>query len=296
MRKAAVAILCVFAVVTASAQTSLEDALKQYSGDAVKGYIQPVADLFGANMHAGFYQTADIPKMGFVFSFDIVGMVALVGDDQKSYNATAPPGFTPAQYKTSTIFGGKATEVSNTTNPSLKYRGSDGIFNTSIFPLAVPQVTIGSIYGTVATVRFLTVPKIGDDKVPDVTLWGIGVRHNVSQYFPKLPLSISVGVHFNSFTAGDLVSFKGFAFGAQASKSFSVLTLYGGLGYEKSTMTLKYTSTDPSVPASVSVDLDGANTFRFTGGLKLSLGFFKLFADANLGAVTHFSGGIGFGF
>jgi hypothetical protein len=43
------------------------------------------------------------------------------------------------------------------------------------------------------------------------------------------------------------------------------------------------------------VSIDGANSFRFTLGAGLSLGVFHLFADANFGSVTQFSGGIGFG-
>src|SRR5512144_1343546 len=79
----------------ASAQTELEKTLKQFSGDAVSGYIQPAADMFGANMMAGQYRTAAIPQSGFSIAFDIVGMAAFVGDDQKTYIAKTPEGFSP---------------------------------------------------------------------------------------------------------------------------------------------------------------------------------------------------------
>jgi hypothetical protein len=277
-------------------QSALEDAIKQYSGDAVKGYIQPVADMFGANMHAGYFQTASIPKTGFVFSFDIIGMASLVGDAQKTYTANAPPGFAPTTFQTATVFGGKGTEVSNTSSPSLRYKGSDGIFNTSVFPLAVPQVTIGSIYGTVGVVRFVALPKFGDDKVPTVSLWGVGLRHSVSQYFKMIPLDLAAGIYYDRFKAGDIVDFSGLMIGVHASKTFSILTVYGGLAWEKSSLNLKYTSTDPSVPLGVDISLDGANSVRGTVGVKLALGVFKIFADANVGSVTNFSGGIGFGY
>jgi hypothetical protein len=278
---------------TARSQTSLENAIKQYNGDAVKGYIQPVADLFGANMNSGFYHSAEISRMGFHLSFDIVAMAAMVGDAQKVYDAPTPQGWSPATFKTATVFGDKGTEITNSLG--LKYRGSDGVFNTSVFPLAVPQLTIGNVYGTEAIVRYLPIPKIGDDQVPQITLWGIGVRHSISQYLPMVPVDIAAGFFYDSFTAGDLISHKGLSISAQASKSFSILTLYTGLAYEKSSLELSYTSTDPTVPAAVDVSLDGANKFRFTGGVCLTLGFLKLFADANLGSVTCFSGGIGFG-
>lgn len=278
------------------AQTTLEQAIEQYSGDAVKGYIQPVADMFGANMNAGFYQSAAVPKTGFVFAFDLIGMASLVGDAQKTYTAKAPPGFTPGEFKTATIFGGKGTEISHAIQTALKYKGSDGIFNTSLFPLFAPQITIGSVFGTVAIVRYMALPKIGDDKVPTISLLGIGVRHSISQYLGDIPLDLAAGVYYSRFSAGDLITYNGLSIGAHASKTLSVLTLYGGVAFEKSSLNLKYTSTDPLVPASVDISLDGANKFRATAGLKIQLAFFKIFADANLGSVTNFSGGIGFGF
>lgn len=280
---------------TARSQGSLENALKQFSGPAAEGYMQPVADLFGANMNSGFYHSAQMSRWGFHLSFDIVGMVSMVGDDQKTFDAPAPAGFTPTTFKTATIFGGKGTEISDATLPALKYKGSDGVFNTGNFPLAVPQLSIGYIYGTEFIARYVFIPKIGEEIIPSSTLWGIGARHSVSQYLPSVPVDLAVGVFYQSYSAGDLIGFKGLTYGVQASKTFSVLTLYGGLHAESSSLNLKYISTDPSVPGAVDISLDGANKFRFTGGLALTLGFFKIFADANFGSVTCFSGGVGFG-
>jgi hypothetical protein len=45
----------------------------------------------------------------------------------------------------------------------------------------------------------------------------------------------------------------------------------------------------------VELSLDGENAIAFTVGAGLSFGVFKIFADVNIGAVTNFSGGIGFG-
>jgi hypothetical protein len=292
---AALMVMCVLASTEARAQSTLEDALRQYSGDAVKGYIQPIADLFGANMNAGLYSTANIPVAGLTFGFEIVVMGASVGDDQKSYTAKAPSGFNPGTFKTATIFGGKGTEVTDQ-NTGFKYKGSDGLINASLFPLAVPQLTIGSLYGTVVTIRYIPVPEIGDGKFPKTTLFGIGARHSVSQYFEVLPLDVSAGFFYSSMTIGDLLDFKGLSIGAQGSKSFAILTIYGGLAWEKSTLTLSYKTTDPNATApNVNVDLDGANNFRFTIGAGLSLAVLKLRIDANFGSVTNFSAGLGFG-
>lgn len=280
-----------------NAQTEFETTIYQFSGDAVKGYLQPAADLFGANMFAGQFRSAEIPTTGFNIAFDIVGMAALVGDDQKNYTAKTPTNFTPSTFNTATIFGGTGTTVVNSSIPALSYRGADGIINASAVPLAVPQLRVGSLYGTEAFVRFVRIPQSLTDKFPDVTLFGAGVRHSISQYFPEIPLDVAVGVFYTTFKTGDLVDFKGYSFGLQGSKSFSLLTVYGGFAYESCTMKLQYTSTDPNVPGRlVDVSLDGQNTFRATAGAALSLAVFHIFADVNLGKVTNFSGGIGVGF
>jgi hypothetical protein len=291
----AVAIAVLFTIMSGSArsQSDLEEALKQYGAEDVRGYIKPMADLFGANMNSGFYHSADIPVAGFSFSLEILGMGAVVGDEQKSYDAKTPPGFTPATFRTATVFGGTGTTVSDANNPSLQYRGSDGIINATLFPLAVPQIRVGLI-GTEATIRFITSPSI--DAFPKTTLVGVGARHNIGQYIPTLGFDIAAGVFYNKFTVGDIVDFNSIAIGAQAGKSFSVLSIYGGLQYEKSTMNIAYTSSNPLAAPVVDIDIGGDNTFRFTAGAGLNLAFFHIFADANFGSITNFSGGIGFGF
>jgi hypothetical protein len=123
-----------FAVTGATAQTELEKALKQYSAETVTGYIQPVADLFGADMHAGYYHNASIPETGFSLGFDIIVMGSVVQDAQKYYTANSPPGFAPLTFKAPTIFGGEATAVNHASIAGLQYKGSGGIVNTSIFP------------------------------------------------------------------------------------------------------------------------------------------------------------------
>jgi len=281
--------------VPAGGQTSVENAIKQFGETNIKGYMQPLADMFGANMNAGYYHSAAMPQTGFGFSFDIVAMGAMVGDDQKNYTAVAPAGFNPGTFTTATIFGEKGTEIKNVNFPSSTYRGADGVFNTSIFPTAVPQIRIGYLAGTEALLRFVVVPRIGEDVLPKSTLWAAGVRHSISQYLSGAPLDIAAGVYYSKFTAGDLIDFTGTNVSVQASKSFSVLSLYGGVAWQKSTLNLKYTTTDPAQPGAVDVSLDGSNTFSATLGAGLTLGFFHIFADANFGSVTHFSGGIGFG-
>lgn len=291
---AAVLLAALFvAAMPCQAQTDLEKAIKQYNASQVIGFIQPITDLFGTNMNSGFSHSAEISPSGFYFRLDIVGMASMVQDAQKTYNALTPQGFNPGSFSAPTVFGGKGTEVADVST-GLTYRSSDGILNTSVFPLIVPQLTLGNIYGTQFSVRYIALPKMNSDKVPNVALWGVGVRHSISQYVPSIPVDLAAGVYYSSFTFGDYIDAKGVAINAQASKRFSILTLYADLQWERSTMNLTYTSTDAANPL-VDISMTGANTFRFTAGLQLGLGPLKLFGDVNFGSVTTLSAGIGFG-
>lgn len=290
----ALALLLMMTTSLAVSQSDLENNLKQMGTATVTGYIQPVTNTFGADMHTGYFHGADIEKFGFHLRLDFVGMGAVVADDQKSFEAPIPAGYGSGTIKSPTVFGGQGSVVTDPNTGFSTRVVPDGVFNTNYMPLIVPQITIGNIYGTQATIRLLPVPEIGDGKIPKITLWGIGARHNISQYFPMVPLDLSAGIYFNSFTFGDLIDFKGVAIDAQVSKSFSILTLYGGLQWENSSMQLTYTSTLAGDP-SVDISMDGTNNFRALLGLDLGLGPIHIFGDANFGAITVLSAGIGFG-
>ncbi len=295
--RSSVALLLLVCATAARAESDLEKALRQLNSDAVKGYIQPIADFFGANTNAGFSHSVRIPEDGFHFRFDIIAVGSVVGDEQKTYTLKAPAGYSPSEFKTATVFGGKGDSIAGPPGSGLMYKGSDGVFNTTLFPFVTPQITIGHIYGTEAMIRFVPIPELSDGKIPKITLFGAGIRHSLSQYIEDSPLDMAIGFQFNSFTFGDLMSVKGYGIGVQAGKTLAILELYGGVQYEKSTMNLSYKSTDPTITTPlVDIDLEGANTFRGTLGASLHLSVLKLYADANFGTVTNFTAGIGFGF
>jgi hypothetical protein len=285
-------LLICFSSALADDESELEKAVKALSQNYVTSYIQPIADFFGANMSAGWYHSAAIPQTGFTLSVNVIAMGSVIGDDQKHFTTNTPPGFATATFEAPTVFGGQAQPI---TDPSgFSYRAlADGVIDAPLFPLATLQLHIGSIYGTEAVIRGLPIPQVSG--APKVTFFGAGIRHSISQYLVEFPVDIAAGVFFNTIKFGDLIEMKSLSFGAQASKSFSVLELYGGLAYEKSSMDLSYIST-ASGSANIGISLDGANTFRGTIGLGLNLAILHLYGDANFGAITNFSAGLGFGF
>lgn len=294
-RRLAVLIFAIAALVPCGrvfAQSDIENAISFYGEENIDGYIQPLADLWGADINAGFFHSAAVPAEGFHISLDIIGAGAIVGDDDKMYTAQLPLGFEEETAEMPTILGPEAQLV--TDGSGAQYKGSNGMVDAGLFGYGIGQITIGAVKGTEAFFRFLATPELGDGKMPETKLFGGGIRHSISQYMPEAPLAISVGGAYNVMTVGDIMDITGVIVGAQGSKTWDTFTAYGGLAWEQSTLNLEYTSTGVD-PGPVAVELDGRSNFRFTAGGLLKFGIFKIFADANVGSVVSFSGGIGFG-
>ena len=279
------------------ADAQLEDAIKQLTSDNAKGYLQPYVTAFGANMNTGLYHSAEISNMGLTIKFDLIAMGTLIGDNEKSYKAVPPVPFDQSAVSTATIFGGQGTVVNKTIgSDSLEYQFQNGQIKATVFPLAVPQLTIGDFFGTQAVIRYIPIPQIKD--FPKTTLFGFGVRHSVSQYIPVIPLDVAASVFYQTLKIGDIFNAKSFNLGVQASKSFAVVTLYGGLQFESSSMDVSYDySGKYGLPTGTPIKLtmEGGNKFRCTTGLALDLAILHFYADANFGKVTVISGGLGFG-
>jgi uncharacterized protein DUF6588 len=279
---------------TARAQSGLESAIDQYSAAAVKGYIQPLADVLVANLSLGFVATPS-PGRKLTFGFELVSMAAPISDKLRTYTANTPPGFTPSTVQTPTVFGGTAPSVSY---GGVTYRGADGVITSDYFPSAAPQVRVGGLFGTEVALRYMSstmVPVLDEEDFPKLTLFGIGIQHSLSQYL-MLPIDISVAGSVNSLTFGDIADLRATAIGLNVGKSFGVIGVSGGVLSESGTMNLTYTSNDPNAPGSVDVDLTVKRAMRFRGGASLNLGFFRLFGDAAFGDITSYAAGLRLGF
>lgn len=285
---------------SAHSQSQLELTIQQFSDTEVAGYVRPLGDFFGANMNAGFYHASAIPANGFHFEIELVAVASIIGEQHKVYDAVLPAGFTPVggSYKTATVFGGRGT-VFRDSSSGLEYKGSDGLVRASVFPLLIPQLTIGSIFGTELVFRFMKTPQLSQRWYPTKSvLLGGGFRHSISQYFSKPQVDIAIGGFYSTFELGDVIDVQAKTITFSVGKTLSLVTLYVGMGYEWSTMHLHYAykGDGGSSPRLADVTIDGANRFRATGGLLIDLQAFRIFADANFGNVEHFAGGIGFGF
>ena len=192
------------------------------------GYLQPLADASGADFNSGLFHGAGIRKMGFQFYIGLVAPVALIPEKRKTFTALPEGFFEPKNpVDAPTVFGASENLVVNGEGGT-QYLFPGGL-NMKIFPLAMPQLTIGSIYGTDLTVRYIT--SSTDDALGRVRYYGFGLKHSISQYFNQFPVEVAAGIYNQYFKLGTIIDARTWLFNIQGSYRFSIFDFYGGLGY-----------------------------------------------------------------
>lgn len=287
-----VCVLCVVFSATSLHAQDLEDFVSKYTSENGQGYMQPLADAFGANLNSGWYHSARIPKTGFHIKVGLETVIALIGNKQKTFTATTESPFYPTTTaEVPTIFG--STQVISVEGQAGTVYNFPGGFDIKILPIAVPQLTVGALFGTEASVRYFDM-KISDD-LGKLSLFGFGLRHSISQYLPVVPVDLAGGFFYQSFKLGDIVNASALLIGVQGSKSFSLLTLYGGLGYESANLDIAYTYDADDEREEIGFDLSGANSVRLTVGFSLQLLILNLHAGYTLASQSVVGVGLGFG-
>jgi hypothetical protein len=176
----------------------------------------------------------------------------------------------------------------------------------SVLPLFAPQFTIGTVYGTTASFRFLPSIEIGD--LGKFSYFGFGLQHNPSMFIPvPIPLDVSVAFFTQSLKVGDIFDASATTFGLYASKQFGPgalsVTPYAGLAFESSSIKIKYNQiisdpTNPSQELKIPVDfeLEGENSARFVLGASFKLALISINVDYSMAKYNSFSAGLGIAF
>jgi hypothetical protein len=288
----AVAALLVAGASPVSAQ--LEDNLSAYSDP--EGYLKPLQEAFGQALCSNLYSTAAIPKQGFTARLEVKAMSVFFGDGDKTFTTTTGGDFTPVQtVEVPTVVGSeKSVAVSGDGGTEYVFPGG---FDLTSLTVGVPQLTVGGIMGSELAVRYVAFDT-GDAEIGDVSLFGIGARHSISQYLVEFPVDIAAGIFYQTFKLGsDLIDAKAFTIGAQASRTFGPLIAYGGLSYDSFSMDAKYTDKTGPQDEEVDLSLDTEHTLHLNAGAALSLGgIVHLNLGADIAGMTGVNAGFGFGF
>ncbi len=312
----------------------------------VKEYISPWANAFGAGMSGGWYNTAKPHKfggfditagfsLGFVPSSATTFDVSKVGLTKLTGSGMAPTVAGPKNDgPTLTAATGGVTLASFQTPPGTNWK---------IMPVPTAQVGVGLPLGTELKFRFIPKINIGDG---DISLWGVGLVHSIMQYLPgnkllpfdvslfggytklqgNVPLSLQprIGSPTNYSVYNISTSFndqkmtadvKALNIGVIGSLNLPVLTVYGGLGYTKTSTEVKLTGNYPlptinpavSTTEAVYEDAGVLKNFptmeikNFSGlraniGLRVKLAVITIHADYTRAQYNVISTGLGISF
>ncbi|MBN2355485.1 hypothetical protein JXO59_05190 [candidate division KSB1 bacterium] len=265
----------------------IEENLERYSGDNGKKYIKPLVDGLGVSMNRGWYGTAKIPGVGLRIRLGVVAMVAPVLDRDKTFEATTQGDFHPVQTVDAPTVVGSEESVTVIGTGGTQYVFPGGLeMNATAF--ATPQLTIGCVYGTELMLRYF-MAELGDSEIGKLSLTGIGLRHSIDQYIPLSPVHLAVGVFWQKIELGDeLLSFSTLHIGAQVSRSFGLFELYGGIGYDNSSVKLQYSYNTGSEDLDIDLDMDGDNGLQVTAGFGFNLFILHISGDCTIGTRTAY--------
>jgi hypothetical protein len=249
------------------------DFLRAGADDGVKlieAYMSPMANAFGAALNGSWYNSAKPHKLG-GFDLTISFNTALIPESASTFNVE--------DLELTTLSGsGPSPTISGpeTPGPTMTKTENGVVLSTFALPpgtnwkqayVPTANIGVGLPFGTELKVRYI--PLISINK-GNLSLWGVGVMHNITQYFSRLkllPFDISVfggytklqgnipvslqvpnplptGTVKNyttpSFTDGTGFADQNIASAVQAwnvsvigSVNLSVVSFYGGLGYSK---------------------------------------------------------------
>jgi hypothetical protein len=309
-----------------------------------QAYLNPMIEGLSYGFNGGWVQTAKAHKtLGFDFMINVnavsipssknyfdprkLGLSTI--DPVTGFTTEAPNGMAP------TIVGPTYgttyrpdVDGDGVPDPDFEFSGPEGLDlkNTiKVASVATPTVTLGIGVYKNTDIRLRWVPLLGSDD-SKVQLFGVGIMHDIKQHIPSiklLPFDLSVLAAFTkikgySSLAGEIPPANGdtspqeinytmnaWLMQAMISKKFSVITLYGAIGYNAVKTEADITGSyaiydDPSVADDEVVFTDPValefknNGFRTTAGFRLKLAVLCLSADYTFQEYNTLSVGIGF--
>ena len=281
---------------------AVQNQISVYTGANAQGYLQPLANAFGAALNSTYSYSAYIPPTSFHISFEAPVMGVFFEDTDRTFSATSESGFVPTTTvdNAPTVVGpGQAVTVTGQGGAQFSYPGG---LDLNSFGLVVPQLRLSSFAGTEAILRWVAYES-GDADLGKISLFGIGGRHSLSQYMGATPmLDLAVGLMYQTFAVGensqggDFTSTSAFSLQVQASKrmplGFMTFEPYTAIGYESLDVDVAY---DDSNGDPVNVSLEGENDVRFTVGAGFNFVAGQLFADYSFANTNNFSFGLALG-
>ncbi len=176
--------------------------------------------------------------------------------------------------------------------------------NIPILPMGAPQLTIGTVYGTSVSFRFLPSIQLNSN-LGNFSYFGFGIQHNPAAWLNlALPVDFSIGFFTQNMKVGSIFSSNATMINLNASKMFGTgilnVTPYAGIGFESSTISVNYNQNidSPAGPQQVNIafNVNGENSTRLTLGASFGLAIINLNVDYSIAKYNSVSAGLGFNF
>ncbi len=170
-------------------------------------------------------------------------------------------------------------------------------------PFVAPQLTLGTLFGTKFTLRYL--PKIKIQDLGDLSWTGFGIQHNLGYWFPIPVVDVAASFYTQKIKIDPIFEMTGTSFGLTASKqlgfAFLNVTPYAGFMLESSKMKVNITPPaadyGPGItPPSIGFEVEGKNKSRFVIGLGLRILIININADYNIGKYNSMTAGVALAF
>lgn len=296
--KTMIFLLSLMLMVSVIMAESFDERLQQLGEDAGKDYVRPLVTAFGTNLNSGLFNTADVLSPSIIrpvrVGVGVQTMLAFVPDSDKTFDFEwdhGIDGIDPVTGETATVFGDKGYS-----DEDIEFvRFPDGLDVGSV-PLIVPHLRVGLPKGNELMIRGMPPMSMGD--YGDLSFWGVGLKHSIDQYIPLFPVDLALQAAYQSFKVGELVDISSLALNAQVSRRLLMLTAYGGLGWESTTLEADYVhhfeGPDGEIEQDISFDISGDNELRMTAGIRWAfLPFLHVSADYTISNYQVVSLGLG---
>lgn len=303
------------------AQDDIDQLLNESIGDGrklISAYVSPFMNSVSLGMNQGWYNTAKAHKIAGV-DLTITANAMTIPQSDLFFDVTKLDlqvveldGNSPHHPMAPTVFGPEDQPVFRYTDEqtglSQTYAGPGGVdlkenLGKNWVPVPMANLGIGLPKGTDLKLRFTPEINMGDDGTMQIL--GAGIMHDVKQWIPGiklLPFDLSGFVGYTKFKLEyyfdpvnnpdqrGIFEMNATTIQGLISKKFSVLTLYGGIGYNiaNSSLAMKgsYDINDNGQSEPNEVDpLDlkfSAPGFRTTAGFRVKLAVLTLHADYTL--------------
>ena len=296
MKKIVSIFLIILFGIISIAQADIIENLKQLSAENGEKYMKPFVNAFGSDLNSGWFSIAKTAPLSFGLTFN--AMLAVVPDGDKEFMAQNPDTsrYIETESVSATVFGNNGGIFTSDEYPYLILPGGVDI---KAVPLIVPQAHLGLPGGFEIEVRYIPPYEIKD--MGKISFMGGGVKYQVSKLIPMLSTIVPIAIQgtYQQFKLGDDVTINSAFVNLHASRGLVILplTIYGGIGYEHTTLEAKYTYTEPwqgGTTHDIDFNITSDNNFRFTAGARLKILLLDVMVDYSVGKYQTVRAGVGF--